>query len=108
MLWFADFAAHKPKPTNAVPGITYMLAGATQRSDSDPDDHTSPAITVPPHWMIMWPFDATNHWATNDTSRYRSLHHVVRYTLRAHAYHGTPRRESIATMQSADLNGKGR
>jgi hypothetical protein len=56
--WFADFAAHKPKPTNAVPGITYMLAGATQRSDSDPDDHTSPAITVPPHWMIMWPFDA--------------------------------------------------
>ena len=56
--WFADFAAHKPKPTNTVPGITYMLAGATQRSDSDPRDHTSPGITVPPHWMIMWPFDA--------------------------------------------------
>jgi hypothetical protein len=58
MQWFADFAAHKPKPTNTVPGITYMLAGATQRSDSDPHDHTSPAIAVPPHWMIMWPFDA--------------------------------------------------
>ncbi len=58
MQWFADFAAHKPKPTNTVPGITYMLAGATQRSDSDPHDHTSPGITVPPHWMIMWPFDA--------------------------------------------------
>jgi hypothetical protein len=58
MQWFADFAAHKPKPTNTVPGITYMLAGATQRSDSDPYDHTSPGITVPPHWMIMWPFDA--------------------------------------------------
>jgi hypothetical protein len=58
MQWFADFAAHKPRPTNTVPGITYMLAGATQRSDSDPYDHTSPAITVPPHWMIMWPFDA--------------------------------------------------
>jgi hypothetical protein len=57
MQWAADFAAHKPKPTNTVPGITYMLAGATQRSDSDPFDHTSPAITVPPHWMIMWPFD---------------------------------------------------
>jgi hypothetical protein len=57
MQWAADFKAHKPKPSNTVPGITYMLAGATQRSDSDPYDTTSPAITVGPHWMIMWPFD---------------------------------------------------
>lgn len=57
MQWAADFKARKPKPTNTVPGITYMLAGATQRSDSDPYDTTSPPITVPPHWMIMWPFD---------------------------------------------------
>ncbi len=57
MQWFADFKAHKPKPTNTVPGITYMLAGATQRSDSDPYDMTSPAIHVGPHWMMMWPFD---------------------------------------------------
>ena len=57
MQWSADFKAHKLKPTNTVPGITYMLAGATQRSDSDPYDKTSPPITVPPHWMIMWPFD---------------------------------------------------
>ena len=57
MQWVADFKAHKPKPTNTVPGITYMLAGATQRSDSDPYDKTSEAITVGPHWMIMWPFD---------------------------------------------------
>ena len=57
MQWAKDFAAHKPKPTNTVPGITYMLAGATQRSDSDPYDKSSPAITVGPHWMIMWPFD---------------------------------------------------
>jgi hypothetical protein len=55
--WFADAKAHKPRPTNTVPGITYMLAGATQRSDSDPNDKTSPAIAVGPHWMIMWPFD---------------------------------------------------
>jgi hypothetical protein len=54
---FADAKAHKPRPTNTVPGITYMLAGATQRSDSDPNDKTNPAITVGPHWMIMWPFD---------------------------------------------------
>src|ERR1700730_454076 len=57
MQWFADAKAHKPKPTNTVPGITYMLAGATQRSDSDPYDAMSPPITVGPHWMIMWPFD---------------------------------------------------
>ena len=70
MQWASDFRAHKPKPTNSVPGITYMLAGATQRSDSDPYDATSPPITVGPHWMIMWPFDPkttglpTTHKAT--------------------------------------------
>lgn len=57
MQWFSDAKAHKPKPTNSVPGITYMLAGATQRSDSDPNDTTSMPIEVGPHWMIMWPFD---------------------------------------------------
>jgi len=68
--WFADAKAHKPKPTNTVPGITYMLAGATQRSDSDPNDMTSMPIEVGPHWMIMWPFDPkttglpTTHKAT--------------------------------------------
>lgn len=60
MQWVADFKAHKPKPTNTVPGITYMLAGATQRSDSDPYDRNSPPITVPPHWMIMWPFEPSS------------------------------------------------
>ena len=58
MQWAADLNAHKPKPTNTVPGVTYMLAGATQHSDSDPYDKTSPPITVPPHWMIIWPFDS--------------------------------------------------
>jgi len=58
MQWFRDFAEHKPKPTNSIPGITYMLAGATQRSDSDPYDATSKPIAIGPHWMIMWPFDA--------------------------------------------------
>ena len=57
MQWFADARAHKPRPTNTVPGVTYMLAGASQRSDSDPNDMTSMPIDVGPHWMIMWPFD---------------------------------------------------
>ncbi len=53
MQWYDDAKAHKPKPTNTVPGITYMLAGATQRSDSDPHDTTSMPIEIGPHWMIM-------------------------------------------------------
>jgi len=55
--WNKDFAEHQPKPTTTVPGIEYMLDGATQRSDSDPFDNTSPAIKIGPHWMILWPFD---------------------------------------------------
>jgi hypothetical protein len=57
MQWAADIKAHKAKPTNTVPGITYMLAGATQRSDTDPNDTTSPPVPIGPHWMIIWPFD---------------------------------------------------
>jgi hypothetical protein len=56
MQWAADFKAHKPKPANTVPGITYMLAGATQRSDSNPYDQTSPphygAATLDDHVAV--------------------------------------------------------
>jgi hypothetical protein len=68
MQWQSDFLLHRPKPTNTVPGIIYMLAGATQRSDSDPYNKTSPPITVGPHWMIMWPFDPN---ATGLPTRHR-------------------------------------
>jgi len=57
MQWSADFRDRKAKPTNTEPGIIYMLAGATQRSDTDPYDTTSQPIPIGPHWMIMWPFD---------------------------------------------------
>jgi hypothetical protein len=43
--------------TNSKPTIVYMLAGATQRSISDPDDKTSPSLAIGPHWMIMMHFD---------------------------------------------------
>ena len=43
---------------NSKPRIVYMLAGATQRSISDPDDKTSAPLQVGAHWMIMMPFDA--------------------------------------------------
>jgi len=57
MQWNNDFAHHKERPSTTVPGIEYMFAGATQRSDTDPFDKTSPPISVGPHWMILWPFD---------------------------------------------------
>jgi hypothetical protein len=58
MQWFADIKAGKPKPSNTVPGMAYMLCGATQHSNTTPFDRTSPAIPIGPHWMILWPFDA--------------------------------------------------
>jgi hypothetical protein len=58
MQWFADAKARKPKPSNTVPGMAYMLCGATQRSNTDPFDTTSAPIPIGPHWMILWPFEA--------------------------------------------------
>jgi len=93
MQWFADAKAHKPKPTNALPGITYMLAGATQRSDSDPDDTSSPPIPVGPHWMIMWPFDAR---ATGLPTTHRDTGAYIMWAgSRSYAHHGTPVDSSI-------------
>jgi hypothetical protein len=46
------------KPTKTAPWMIYMLCGATQHINTDPADHTSPAIPIGPHWMITWPFDA--------------------------------------------------
>jgi hypothetical protein len=58
MRWMMDAMQGKPKPTNAAPGMIYMLCGATQRSNTNPADKTSPAIPIGPHWMVTWPFDA--------------------------------------------------
>lgn len=58
MQWMRDAMARKAKPTNATPGLIFMLNGATQRSFTDPFDTTGPAIPIGPHWMIIWPFDA--------------------------------------------------
>jgi hypothetical protein len=61
MQWMMDAMQGKPKPTNAAPGLIYMLCGATQRSNTDPSDKTSAAIPIGPHWMITWPFDAESN-----------------------------------------------
>src|SRR5271168_67157 len=58
--WFKNALTGQPRPTNRAPGLCYMLFGATQHSNTDPSDKTSPAIPIGPHWMILWPFDPTH------------------------------------------------
>ncbi|AME27121.1 hypothetical protein AXG89_28090 (plasmid) [Burkholderia sp. PAMC 26561] len=60
MQWFNDVIAGKPRPSNTTPGLCYMLCGATQHSNTNALDQTSPAIPIGPHWMILWPFDSTH------------------------------------------------
>jgi hypothetical protein len=83
--WMMDIMAKKPRPTNTAPGLIYMLCGATQHSNTDPFDKTSPAIPIGPHWMILWPFDAkrcglpngvrdAGAWVMFDGTPYAYLH----------------------------------
>ena len=46
MQWFKDLLEGKPKPTNIAPGLCYMLCGATQHSNTNARDATSPAIPI--------------------------------------------------------------
>jgi hypothetical protein len=83
--WMMDIRAKKPRPTNTAPGLIYMLCGATQHSNTDPFDRTSPAIPIGRHWMIIWPYDAkrcgppntvrdAGAWVMFDGTPYAYLH----------------------------------
>jgi hypothetical protein len=59
--WMTDLINHAPKPTNTVPGIAYMARGGAHFEKDgkvvmQPDGAT--VVSEPPHWMVMWPFDA--------------------------------------------------
>jgi hypothetical protein len=69
MRWQRDFLALKPKPTNAEPGIVYMLAGGTDWSASDPNATSGNVIKEPPHWMILWPFDPKTSGFTTEAKQ---------------------------------------
>src|SRR5258706_3227133 len=56
MQWFADFSAHKAKPSNTQPGIVDMVAGATHRKDRKPYGTRPHSPTNYPHWMNIWAF----------------------------------------------------
>jgi hypothetical protein len=105
--WMKDIMAKKPAPTNTAPGIIYMLCGATQHSNTDPFDTTSPAIPIGPHWMIIWPYNAARDglpntvrdagaWVMFDGTPYAYLH-ICGTPWAGNEY--TPGRAPVWTMQ---------
>ena len=62
MQWVNDLIGKAPKPSNTVPGISYMGRGGWHWEkdgkilmDQEPG---AKLVKEPPHWMVMWPFDA--------------------------------------------------
>jgi hypothetical protein len=101
--WSADMAARKAAPTNAEPGIVYMLAGATQRGVSDASDKTGAPMTIGPHWMILWPFDAKTT-GLSVTSKDTGAYIMLAGTPYAHLHimgrpDGTPMEHLAGDMQ---------
>jgi hypothetical protein len=66
MEWVKALLAKAPKPASTAPGLIYMLEGGSDISATDPfATKTDHYISSPPHFMIMWPYDAkTSGFAT--------------------------------------------
>ena len=59
MEWVQSLIAKKAKPANMAPGLIYMLQGGSDLSATDPfATKTDHYISSPPHFMVMWPYDA--------------------------------------------------
>ena len=59
MMWVQSLMAKAPKAANTAPGVIYMLQGGSDISATDPyATKTEHFVDSPPHYMIMWPFDA--------------------------------------------------
>ncbi len=59
--WMTDRMNHAPKPTNTVPGIAYMARGGAHFEKDGKivmSGDGAKIVKEPPHWMLMWPFDA--------------------------------------------------
>jgi len=61
--WFAGAFTGQPKPMNTGPGISYMAQGGIhyETATGDITMESGPgtkSVGEPPHWMLMWPFDA--------------------------------------------------
>lgn len=61
--WVVSLLNGEPKPANTEPGVGYMgLGGWHWEKDGrivmDPATPGAKKVKEPPHWMILWPFDA--------------------------------------------------
>lgn len=59
--WAQSWMAHEAQPGNTSPGLIYMLKGGSDISATDPwakPDKGTQYVSSPPHYMVMWPFDA--------------------------------------------------
>ena len=59
--WLTDIMNNAPKPTNTVPGIAYMARGGSHFEKGGKvvmSGDGAKVVKEPPHWMVMWPFDA--------------------------------------------------
>lgn len=59
--WMTDLMNNAPKPTNTVPGIAYMARGGSHFEKDGKvvmSGDGAKVVKEPPHWMVMWPFDA--------------------------------------------------
>jgi hypothetical protein len=59
--WVTDIMNNAPKPTNTVPGIAYMARGGSHFEKGGKvvmSGEGAKTVKEPPHWMVMWPFDA--------------------------------------------------
>src|SRR5215208_1295046 len=59
--WLTDIMNNAPKPTNTVPGIAYMARGGSHFEKNGKvvmAGEGAKVVKEPPHWMVMWRFDA--------------------------------------------------
>ena len=59
--WMNDMMSNAPKPSNTIPGVAYMARGGSHYEKNGKvvmSGEGAKVVKEPPHWMIMWPFDA--------------------------------------------------
>ena len=77
--WMTDMMNNAPKPSNTVPGIAYMARGGSHLEKDGKvvmSGDGAKVVKEPPHWMLMWPFDASRLEAADRSQSVRSVHHV--------------------------------
>ncbi|HUK56250.1 MAG TPA: hypothetical protein VLY20_06290 [Nitrospiria bacterium] len=61
--WINDMMSGAPRPTNTVPGISYMARGGWHyekdgKVTMKEGEAGSKLVSEPPHWMVFWSFDS--------------------------------------------------